>query len=181
MNKRTYFVAPALGALLAVGLAGCGGRTADDATTSAYCPQPQTVGDAARLVRFKDGAGRDPRDVVFEATMLSAGTQCTRRSNYLEVDLILRIGVSAGPSVGAGQVSVPYFVRVVDQSGTVVQGQDFLADYKLSTANPRASTQEELTLRLPFQQITDVAAYRVAVGLKPTPQELEYNRRATAR
>lgn len=175
--KRVSFIVP----LLALTLFGCGGRTDADATTAAYCPQPQTVGDAAKLTRFRDGPGRDPRDVVFEAALVATGVSCTRRTNLLEVDLVMRIAVVAGPSVGAGKVSVPYFVRVVDVQGQVVQGQDFLADYTLNAANPRAATQEELTLRLPFREITDVAAYRIAVGLKPTPAELQYNRRATAR
>jgi len=29
--------------------------------------------------------------------------------------------------------------------------------------------------------MSDLGAYKIAVGLKPTPDELEYNRRAAAR
>jgi hypothetical protein len=168
--------------VLALALGGCGGGSSDmNAATAAYCPQPMTVADAQRLVRFRDGPGRDPRDIVFEAEIAPGGVGCSRRTNQMEVDMDVRIVVTAGPAVGAATVSVPYFVRVLDGSGRVVQGQDFLADFKFTPASPRAGSKEELKLRLPYQQLSDVAAYRIAIGLKPTQQELQYNRRAAAR
>jgi len=167
---------------LPLALGACGGSKSDmDDVTSAYCPQPMTVSDAQRLVRFRDGPGRDPRDIVFEAVIAPGGVGCTRRTNQMDVDMEVRIVVTAGPAVGTAPVNVPYFVRVLDASGQVVQGQDFIADFRLTPASPRAGSKEELTLRLPFQQLSDVAAYRIAVGLKPTQEELQYNRRSTAR
>ncbi|HYC65887.1 MAG TPA: hypothetical protein VEC14_14250 [Reyranellaceae bacterium] len=177
MRKPVLFLALPL----ALALGACGGGKTDD-TAQAFCPQPMTVGDAQRLTRFKPGvAANDPRDVVFEATLNAAGTACERRANEMEIDLKLRIVVQAGPSVSAAPANVPYFVRILDGRGAVVQGQDFVADYRLSATNPRAGSLEELTLRLPFREISEIAAYRVAVGLKPTPQELQYNRRAAQR
>ncbi len=76
---------------------------------------------------------------------------------------------------------MPFFVRVIDSSGAVVVGRDEFADYKLSAASPRAMSREELGVRIPFNQVADAGGYRVAVGLLPTPDELEFNRRATAR
>jgi hypothetical protein len=166
---------------LPLALTSCGGSSKPDEMTSAYCPQPMTVGDVQRLTRFKDGPGRDPRDVVFEAAIAPAGAACVRRDKSMEVELNVRVVATAGPSIGAGQIQVPYFVRVVDGRGQVVQGQDFIAEFRLSAAEPRKGSQEELRLRLPFQQIADVAAYRIAVGLKPTQDELQYNRRGGAR
>lgn len=176
---RKLLLAPAL--LLALATAGCGGRSDKDDTAAAYCPQAMMVQDASRITRFKPGPGRDPRDVVFEAALTASGTACTLRSNQMDIDLVLRIAVTAGPSVAGAATGVPYFVRVVDARGQVVQGQDFMADFKLSSANPRGTSQEELTLRLPFQTVTDVAAYRIAIGLKPSADELQFNRRASVR
>ena len=138
------------------------------------CPQPLTVQDAERLTHFKDGPGRDPRDIAYEASIVGVGTtKCSLSRNQLDVTLFMRISVSAGPSVGAGRTSVPYFVRVLDASGTVVQSQEFTADFRLTSGSPRGSSQEELTLAVP----ADIGGYRIAVGLKPTPEELNYNRR----
>jgi hypothetical protein len=178
MTGKFVALAPAI---VALALAGCGGSSAKEQQAASYCPTPLTVQDAQRLTRFKAGAGRDPRDVMFEAALIGAGVACKIRRNEMDIDLVMRVGVNAGPSVAGGVSRVPYFVRVIDGSGTVVVGREFNADFKLSQANPRGLSQEELTLTLPYNQLTDLGGYRIAVGLKPTPEELEYNRRAAAR
>ena len=166
---------------LALALAGCGGGTSKKQVAATYCPSPLTVQDAQKLTRFKPGPGRDPRDVMFEASLINSATACSINRATMEVELKLLVAVNAGPSVGTGTSSVPYFVRVVDASGNVREGRDFNADFKLSTAAPRGQSLEELTLSLPFADPSDLGGYRIAVGLKPTQDELQYNRRAAAR
>jgi hypothetical protein len=161
---------------LSLALTSCGGSKSSD--VSIYCPQPLTVTDAATLTRFKPGPGRDPRDVMFEASLAGAATACALGKGRMDIDLRMRIAVNAGPSVASGTSSVPYFVRIIDASGAVRQGQDFNADYKLSTANPRGASIEEISLTLPYGDPTELGGYRIAVGLKPTQEELQYNRRA---
>ncbi|WP_428671733.1 hypothetical protein [Reyranella sp.] len=167
-------------ALAALLLAGCG-SSAREQQAASYCPQPLTVQDAQRLTRFKEGPGRDPRDVMFEASLVSAGTKCQISRNKLEVEVLLRIAVNAGPSVGTGVTRVPFFVRVLDGNGAVVQGSDQLADYKISAASPRGLSQEEMAVTLPFANVSDLGGYRIAVGLKPSQQELDYNRSSGVR
>ena len=164
---KFLYAAPAVPAL---SLAACGGS--DDAPT-AYCPDSFTVQDANRLTHFKPGAGRDPRDIAYEAALTGARTTCSVSRNQVNVTLLMRIEVNAGPSVESGQTRVPYFVRVLNGAGAVTQSAEFTADFRLSAANPRGSSQEELSLTLP----RDSGGYRIAVGLKPTPAELDYNRR----
>ncbi len=167
--------------MLALMLGGCGSSVKEQAA-GAYCPSPLTVQDADHLTRFKPGPGRDPRDVMFEAQLTGVATACSINRDRLEVDLKMRIAVNAGPSVASNApTQVPYFVRVLDSNNTVAKGQDFTADFKLSTANPRGQSIEELTLTLPFAKASDLAGYRVAIGLKPTMEELQYNRHAAAR
>ena len=156
-------------ALLALALAACGGGTPEVVYS---CPTPFTVQDAGRLTHFKDGPGRDPRDIAYEASIVGAATKCSLSRNRVDVTLFLRLSVSAGPSASAGRTSVPYFVRVLDSANNVVQSQEFNADFRLTSGNPRGSSQEELTLTLPID-----GGFRIAVGLKPTPEELNYNRR----
>jgi hypothetical protein len=168
-------------AVLALILTGCGGRSAKEQAAASYCPQPLTVQDAQRITRFREGAGRDPRDVLFEAAMVSAGTACTMGRNRLEVDVVMRIAVNAGPAISAPLTRVPFFVRVLDSGGSVIVGRDELADYKLSQRSPRGVSEETVAVTLPFSELRELGGYRIAVGLKPTPQELEYNRRGEAR
>jgi hypothetical protein len=171
-------------AALTLALAGCGwfgGNKEKEATASAYCPTPLSVQDANRLTRFKPGAGRDPRDVAFEAALVQTNAACSISRKTMDVSVFMQIAVNAGPSVGTGVTRVPFFVRVMDANGTVIVGRDEFADYKLSAASPRGVSREELAIKIPFNDVSDIAAYKIAVGLKPTPDELEFNRRATAR
>ena len=167
-------------ALAAVALGACGSSKETEVAAS-YCPAPLTVQDASRLTRFKAGAGRVPRVVMFEAVVVAADTACTVSRNRMEVDVAVRIAVNAGPSIGQGVTRVPFFVRVVNGNGGIVVGRDELADYKLSTASPRGVSQEELSVTIPFSEVKDLGGYRIAVGLKPTAEELDYNRRAAVR
>lgn len=162
--------AAAVLAALALPLAACGGSSERD--TDYACPRPFVVSDAERLTHFKDGAGRDPRDVAYEATLVSANTGCKLTKAAVEVTLIVRIAASAGPSVEPGRTGVPFFVRVIDSSGAIVQGQEFVSEMRLTPSNPQSAIREELTLTL-----SRSGAYTIAVGLKPTPEELNYNRR----
>jgi hypothetical protein len=162
---------------LALGLGACGGGDDSEEVSRAYCPPPLTVQDAQRLTHFTEGAGRDPRDIAYEAAITASGTTCELARGQMNVNLIMRVTATAGPSVEPGVTRVPYFVRVINAGGNVVQSQEFTADFKLSSANPRGSSQEELSLRLPYNQISDLGGYRIAIGLKPTREELDYTRR----
>jgi hypothetical protein len=165
----TYGKLALLAPAVALSLAACGGGNSDLADY--YCPAPFTVQDAGRLTHFREGAGRDPRDIAWEASIIGSATKCTISRKAIEVTLYIRISASAGPSIGATRTSIPYFVRVLDTGRNVVQSQEFTADFRLSAANPRGSSQEELTLTLPRD-----GSFSVAIGLKPTPEELNYNR-----
>ncbi|MBX9945803.1 MAG: hypothetical protein K2Y40_17100 [Reyranella sp.] len=179
-SKNAALSPTALALGLALAVAGCGGGgSSNDARV--VCPSPLTVQDASRITHFKDGPGRDPRDIAYEAALVSTGSACSLGRSELDVTLVMVVAVTAGPSVSAAPSRVPYFVRVIDAGGNVVQGQDFTADFRLSRANPRGESREELALRLPFSQLSDLGGYRIAVGLKPSPEELNYNRRAAGR
>jgi hypothetical protein len=167
-------------ALVALALAGCGRSKKEEAAAS-YCPQPFTVQDAQRITRFKAGSGRDPRDVVFEAQLLGASTSCSMSRHSMEVDVVMRIAVNAGPSISGAATRVPFFVRVLGAGDQVLQGSDQFADYKISPTSPRGVSDETMAITLPFNELRDLGAYRIAVGLKPTPEELQYNRRGEGR
>jgi hypothetical protein len=178
-HGRFVVLAPALLALtLAATLAACGGGSSD---VNYACPSPFTVQDAERLTHFKEGPGRDPRDIAYEAAITASGTSCELTRSQMNVNLIMRITAQAGPSVDPGTTRVPYFVRVLNASGSVVDSREFTADFRLNAANPRGSSQEDLLLTLPYRNISDLGGYRIAIGLKPTREELEYTRRSRGR
>ena len=116
MSLAKFIAGVPVAGLLAIALAGCGGDSSPP--PSIVCPPPLTVQDASRITHFKAGAGRDPRDIAYEAVLVRAGSVCSLGKNAVEVTLAMIVAVSAGPAVTPGQTRGPYFVRVIDGSGT---------------------------------------------------------------
>ncbi len=166
-------VAP--GILVSV-LAGCGPSTQEISDLRAGCPQAMRVQDAANLTRFKPGGGRDRTDVLFQAELSKVDIACDLRKSAVYVELTMNIVVSQGPALTDRAANVGYFVRVLNPSGTIVQGRNFSADYKFAGNRTREGSSEQLSLNIPLAQGQSGGAYTVAVGLLPTHEELEYNR-----
>ncbi|MCW5745933.1 MAG: hypothetical protein KIT36_07020 [Alphaproteobacteria bacterium] len=165
--------------LIAVGLAGCGRSAAEISELRASCPQAMRVQDAASLTRFRPGTGRDRTDVLFQADLGNIDVACGLHRNRVDVDLTIEIVVAEGPALRERAANVGYFVRLIDPSGRVVQGRNFAADYKFAGNRTRAGSSEQLTLTIPLAEGQYGGGYTVAVGLLPTPEELEYNRRGS--
>ena len=88
-------------ALLAAGLAGCSAyeyvtdKISDPIVLS--CPEYLVIADAASLVRFRDGPGRDLIDVDFETEIIRVQLACT--SN---IDRKTRVGTGSATGFRAG-------------------------------------------------------------------------------
>ena len=69
MTLAKFAVRGSAALALALALASCGGGPPPP---SFVCPPPLTVQDAGRITHFRDGAGRDPRDIAYEAVLVKA-------------------------------------------------------------------------------------------------------------
>ncbi|MBL8673997.1 MAG: hypothetical protein JNL07_03845 [Rhodospirillales bacterium] len=163
---------------LSAGLAACGGPSAEErAVARTACPEALRVQDATTLTRFRAGPGRDPTDIVFTAELGKTQIACDPGANRVDIDLKLEVIVVEGPAAArARQASVGYFVRVLNPAGRVVQGRNFTSDFQFARARARQGSSEEITLRIPLAAGEAGGAYSIAVGLLPTPEELEFNR-----
>ena len=168
-------------AMCAAGLAGCGPSIEERSNQRAACPQAMRVQDAATLTRFRPGAGRDRTDVMFEAEVGKVNVACNPRRNRVDVDLTMEIVVTEGPALNERAASVDYFVRLLDATGNIVQGRNFAADYRFSGNRTRQGSSEQIALNIPLSEGQAGGSYTIAVGLLPTPEELEYNRRSAGR
>jgi hypothetical protein len=162
--------------ILVASLAACGKSQEERSELRAACPQALRVQDAATITRFRPGAGKDRTDVMFQAELGQVAIACAMRRNTVAVDLTVPIVVTEGPALTERAANVGYFVRIMDPSGTIVQGRNFAADYRFSGNRTRQGSAEQLALNIPLPQGVSGSGYTIAVGLLPTPEELEYNR-----
>lgn len=174
--RLTPLLAPVL---VVVGLAGCGPSAEERSNLRATCPQAMRVQDASTLTRFRPGAGRDRTDVMFQAEIGQIDIACAPRRNRIDVDLTLQIIVARGPALADQSANVGYFVRLLDPAGSIVQGRNFAADYRFVGNRSREGSSEQIALSIPLAEGQSGGGYVVAVGLLPTPEELDYNRRGS--
>jgi hypothetical protein len=171
-------VRSAFSAALGLGVALLAGCSASQENPRA-CPPGVIVTDAARLVRFKPGAGRDPTDVQFQAEIGQIGTQCKFSRSGVSIDTRVAIAVSEGPAAQNRQAQVTYFIAIIGPGRQIVARKEFVADYTFTGNRTRVGTIEELSQELPG--VTDQLApgYQIAVGFVLTQDEMNYNRQRT--
>jgi hypothetical protein len=168
-------------AMLAGGLllAACTSR-ADKAELAQACPRAYRVQEAATLVRFKPGTGRDPIDIEFRADLGNIEVECTfyTRRGYVDVQLKIQLVVAQGPGQGSQRANFEYAVGVIGPAGDYRQRQRFTADVAFTADRSRGALVDEVVVRLPIAPDVDPGSNRIAVALILRPEELDYNRRA---
>ncbi len=173
---------PILALALVVTLAGCGGSS--DTRFAPACPRVGILSDAADLIRYRPGRGRDLTDQVFEARVVGVAGDCTYGDTNKDLKTTVRVSfdVFRGPAASpAREEEVAVFVavsngeRILDKKVYPIRVK-FPADLgRVRAASP------EITLVLPISAELSGAAYSVTAGLQLTPDELAANRARSAR
>lgn len=164
--------------LLPLAAGACG---AFDRSAPPTCPRIGILADAASLVKFRAGPGRDLTDVEHEAEILNVDRTCELRDKGAAVEVVLTIQMAAarGPAAPeAATVPLPYFVAVVERASQRIVGRESIAgQIDLPPGRRRAGVGEEITERIPLGAGRSPADYEILVGLELTQEQLEYNRR----
>ncbi len=163
--------------LAALSLAACGGGgpVADAPPTS--CPRVAIVTEAARVVQFGPGAGRDPTDIVSRGQIADYNGTCTYGDGRVTVDLTVDIVGERGPAGSGGDLPLQYFVAIADPTQAIIAKQVFDTSIALADGASRGGVREQLTQRIPLPDAALGPRYQVLVGFQLTPEQLDYNRR----
>ena len=162
--------------------AGCSG---DDNEDLAPCPVAKVMGEPSELTRFADGPGRDPTDILFEASFRKVVGECGYDSDGGEIDVELTVAfdILRGQANRQGEASFSYFVAVAER-GEDIGPQPIVHGRKaFSITAPFAQTQKRigysdvLEITIPRPDARDVRSYVLYLGFELTPEELSYNKR----
>ena len=188
--------------LLAAGLAACSAyEYVSDKISDPIvlrCPDYLVIADAANLVRFRDGPGRDLIDVDFEGKITGVDLSCLSeidrepKSGTLEVDVTLRMVASRGPANRNRRAKFDYFFKVVDKRGNPIWFLDEDGEklegiiQSVTITFPGNKTRlllrsESVTLEIPITPKRASRSYRIFAGLELSRDELEFNRRRRER
>lgn len=180
MQAKARNIARPFRAALALGLGLLAAACGSDEGPRFACPQAVLVGDAAQLTRFQ-GPGRDLTDVDFEASIEPPAIGCSFDEDEFAVvgDLQLRFIASRGPADDDRTARFEYFVAVATAVGRrIIAREEFGLSVPFEGNRTRVVAIEELSPRIPINANETGAEYRLYVGFKLTPEELDYNRNA---
>lgn len=142
------------------------------------CPRVSILHDAAKLVLFKSGPGRDLIDVEFEGEITLIGGNCgyVDDDRSIRMRLEIRIAVMRGPAARGPTVDVPYFVAIVGPDQKILVKQVFQSPIEFAENRRRAGALEETVQTIPLQDGQTGANFEVLVGFQLTAAQLDYNR-----
>jgi hypothetical protein len=169
--------AGAVAGLLAL-LAGCG---VFDKEPPKPCPVVLVLKDAAEVVRYRPGPGRDLLDVAYRAGFGENKLECRYKGNRLGVALDVEVVVERGPGAEAAEARIPYFVAVLNERQKVLAREVFEARVVFEEGRRRGIAKEELTQRFRLEDFQTGANFEIVIGFELDQSELDENRRRQRR
>jgi hypothetical protein len=158
--------------LAAVGLAFLLAACASDEPVPP-CPQLHLLKDTDRLVKFV-GEGRDLTDVEYETALRDPVLSCEYSGDVLNSVLTVNLVALRGPADDDRLARIAYFVAIVDRNDRVTK-EEFDVEIPFEGNRTQVVATEEVEQHIPLQPDETGADYRVFVGLRLTPDELQYN------
>lgn len=176
MNRLRLISGAVLAGALSL-LQGCGIFTTP--ADSPACPRVAVLADAARIVKFKPGQGRDLTDVLYEGQFRDVNGTCAydMRRGHVDLDFSVDIEIARGPAETTRQVSIQYFVAVVDPNQNILGKEKFTSTFRFEGNANRAVITEDVSPRLPLQDVKLGPGYTVLLGFQLSAEELAYVRR----
>lgn len=182
--SRAFFVSMRWAAVVAAGvlLAAC---SSDEEDAGAPCPAAKVLGEPSELTRFRDGPGRDPTDILFEARIVRVAGECAydQDGGEIEVELNVAMEVTRGAASTDGKVSYRYFVAVSEwtpDGGTepaVHSREAFEVEARIPSGRRGLRYQDLLEVAIPRPDGRKVQNYVLYLGFELTRDELAHNRK----
>jgi hypothetical protein len=167
-------------ALAGAALDGCADKKAD--VGAPPCPSVAVLADAAHLVVFRDGGGRDLTDVRYEAQLGPITGECIyrKKNTNVTVEMKLRIVAKLGPAAALTDrgVDLGYFVAVVDQQSKVLARKVFQTQLQFPPNQAEMGTLDELEEIINLKQDQPGSDFNVIVGFLLDKEQVDRNRAA---
>ncbi|MBE9555132.1 MAG: hypothetical protein IMF05_16840 [Proteobacteria bacterium] len=171
----------AAAAIVAVVVAGCSN---DEDENKVPCPAAKVLGEPSELTRFRDGPGRDPTDVLFEARMMRVAGECAYDldGGEIEVELEVVMEVVRGTALADGKIDYRYFVAIAEWTPDgglepVVHSREaFQVNTRIPSGRRGLRYRDLLEITIPRPDDRNVQNYVLYLGFELTKDELSHNR-----
>lgn len=168
-------VRPAFLLLGLAGLSGCGFGSQEKFPPA--CPSLALLDDAADVTRYR-GTGHDVTDVVLDGRITAVPADCRRDgTGFVKTTLRVRADLMRGNASTTRSASVGYLVSVTD-GDRIVDQQDYTLNAAFASNVERVAVSgDDIELRFPVTRTKNASAYKIYVGFRLTPEELDINRK----
>ena len=149
------------------------------------CPKIKFLKNADTITVYKTGAGKDLRDIKFEAEMTSFKGECEYigdKGVYNKVIVTLQIGidVTRGPAENTGRANLKYFVAIPDffpnPEGKVSFNRVVIFPHQ---KNSVALMDEAIEIVVPLNKNRQGPQTEVLIGFELSKNQLEFNRNSS--
>ena len=146
------------------------------------CPTIKFLKDADEITVYKSGAGKDLRDIIFEAELTGFKGECEYVGNngiHTKVVLTLQLGldITRGPAEKTRSVKLSYFVAIPDFFPKP-EGKVFFNRVVIFPQERNSITllDEAIEIVIPLNKNRRGPQIKVLVGFELTKSQLEFNR-----
>ena len=147
------------------------------------CPENKILADAAEVVRYIKGDGRDLTDVDNEGKIVNVGLACTTRIDketrvgLMEVEVSFYFEATRGPANRNRKAQYPYFISVTDLNRKVLYREQFNIAVDFSNNRSKLNFRSDpITIELPLRPELTNKNYLVYGGYVLTREQLQHNR-----
>lgn len=148
------------------------------------CPDYRIPAEAANLVAFREGPGRDLTDVDHQGRIVNVRLACAHEidedtgTGMVEVDVTPILAVERGPADTDKQATYPYFIAVTDTEQNILF-RERLTQKAAFTGNRTRQVfgAQKSTLEIPLSKDKRGKDYIVYVGFDLDREQVEFNRK----
>lgn len=185
LRLPAVFRRPAWGLLLVMfAVAGCSAKMPWQDTQALPCPDYRIPAEAANLVKFRDGPGRDLTDVEYHGRIANVQLACLHDINQdthtgkLTVDVTPVMLVERGPANTTREATFPYFIAVTDTKKNILFRQRLTQKVAFPGNRTRQVINvEPSTLEIPLAKNQQGHDFIIYFGFDLTHDQLDFNRK----
>ena len=145
------------------------------------CPRVSILRDAAEVTRFREGPGREPRDMRLQGRFGELASRCDLDDGRVVARTSIELLAERGPAASEPAQDLAFFVAVIDPSERILAKEVFHTRFEFAADGRRSAVVEHVEQRFTLRPGEYMARYAVLVGFQLTREELDHNRRDRAR
>lgn len=137
------------------------------------CPAVSVVSNVGSITRFA-GAGRNAKDVAFNASITGIHVDCTQ-GDSVDMEVSFAIVARRGPAMTEDSVTLPYFVILLRDNHLVTVKKVYETTVRFNRGADRAAVRETVSQHFEDSAPARRYDYELLIGFQLTPDEVIYN------